>query len=401
MQRYAHALPSDTHVLIIVSIVPAICGRDDSPALALMFGNELFELARKAEFSSEAADQVFRALAPSIVAGFTLPKHPSQLQQRKQSWWNRGQHPRLDPDRFALTGAQLTLLHRHLLYLSLKDQHTAMLQRICAQCLTIHESRFEDMMLAYLHDVYMLMGRRGISMESPEYQELFVHVLYQYVLRSVKYEPAKSRDWATVLKGSPSCGCRDCHIVDAFAQSPTQKMAQFEVTADRRDHLQRRLNPMGVGNLNVKVSPATSSPLAYTLIVTKTNNEYNREHRAWDKRAQEAKKRMRAIASEYDLYQLLGKHYGALCELRAVTLRRCLKGQEVGPGDYMIVPTPPAPIGDGSVKVDSRPVLSSNADANRMDRDLSGLKRRRSPTAGDENVRPVKRTAVIDLCDSP
>ena len=117
-------------------------------------------------------------------------------------------------------------------------------------------------------------------------QSFFRTTLHMSLRIYIGPEPAKPPNWT---KPTSSCMCKDCSQVNAFLQSPSQKVFKFPCGKSRRAHLHQTFNDnsWGFGNRG------RSNPWKIETIrdcnpnvwkITKNHGEYNSEHKSWKER---------------------------------------------------------------------------------------------------------------------
>ncbi|KAG9238196.1 hypothetical protein BJ875DRAFT_437669 [Amylocarpus encephaloides] len=120
-----------------------------------------------------------------------------------------------------------------------------------------------------------------------ELQYLVQTVLTRYYARYVGGEPQRPANWT---RGISSCSCNDCQSLNGFLESPHQQTGSFSLGTKRRAHLHGQLDNMRSVTHETRhvVNP-------HTLIVTKTNSDYEQKHQRWTERRQTSLAHVKAM----------------------------------------------------------------------------------------------------------
>lgn len=110
--------------------------------------------------------------------------------------------------------------------------------------------------------------------------------------------PQEPRDWACPSTPRDKCSCKPCAELTTFLHDPNQQTARFSYAEKIRKHLQYTLDSRDF-NFDTE---RTRSP--YTLVVTKTKNEYDRTLREWEEDVRQFKHELAGLRRGL-MYELL------------------------------------------------------------------------------------------------
>lgn len=134
--------------------------------------------------------------------------------------------------------------------------------------------------------------------------QAFVEVLLQGMTIPVQKKwPVKPIGWARTLRG---CGCRDCQLLDIFLADAHRMTERFRFPETRRKHLEHRLGYM---HFYIETDRSHGSP--HTLIVTKTDREYQEQLDRWNRSRSELTSRLKTLEND-QMKELLGDKYASL-----------------------------------------------------------------------------------------
>lgn len=159
------------------------------------------------------------------------------------------------------------------------------------------------------------LGVSSVGPDSPdaERDRLWRHAA-RFLLARSEQPPAPPADWA--MKARVACACEDCLQLQTFAQDPVARVHRFRVKKERRQHLHRLIERLGLDMTHE--TERAGSP--QTLVCTKTRRTYEGQcarHRA-DVSAMGA---------------LLGVRPPGFGEVAGLTARmEAAKGLKAGPG---------------------------------------------------------------------
>jgi hypothetical protein len=171
---------------------------------------------------------------------------------------------------------------------------------------------FENVFLPFLKTLKSLIIERQINVNGSPFQELFQQLLRTYVNQYVQKKPTQPRDWTREKVQCPSC--QDCVALNKFLSDPMQEEGRFSFAQARREHLKRTVESKhrGFGFL----TDTGGSP--YTLVIFKTNNQYQSNLHAWNKRRMRAGEIVTGLGKE-ELREFLGERYTQIMSSLALT----------------------------------------------------------------------------------
>jgi hypothetical protein len=155
---------------------------------------------------------------------------------------------------------------------------------------------------------------------APEAADLVSTIIYRYIVSYVGVQPVAPRDWSH-RESQSSCSCRDCSAVNAFIASPTEKIGEFPVNKQRRHHLHKNFTDRASYSSYVVETLRHSNP--HTWQITKNQNGFYSQEKAWKNRTDEARRRLQRIdGSEKRLSPILGNTYPGVIEAQVSAVPR-------------------------------------------------------------------------------
>lgn len=284
------------------------------------------------------------------------------------------------------------------------QEFRSLLQRAQHEIISTDPSRLECSPTDVLKTLHQKAGPFAQILCS-EYGDFHTQLLDAFVRRYVKKEPRTPHDWVMTRRGCGNPTCSHCQKLDTFLISPTQMTARFSLPQASRTHLEQRIKPRHQMECDF-IMGTEKHHTPFTLVITKTTKEYQREHASWTERAKSAKERIRSICSEATLRQFLGPRFDEITQLQAVTLRRLPDGTELEPEVVRQSTMPLTVIHNPPVTTQPTTAADQRSDVGHssMLTTEGSMKRKDPPADSEENSRPTKRAApvsVIDLCNSP
>ncbi|XPS78731.1 hypothetical protein M3J09_010735 [Ascochyta lentis] len=127
----------------------------------------------------------------------------------------------------------------------------------------------------FVNDLMDLLSRHPNEELNSRRKAFITDVLHSCASYIAQSQPKAPQNW-TRAAGSRyhACTCRWCAELNAFLRSPIQRVGRFSCAEKMRQHLEDKLNSEFHTNTEKWGSP-------YTLVVTKTNNKYERLKAQW------------------------------------------------------------------------------------------------------------------------
>ncbi|QDS73371.1 hypothetical protein FKW77_007200 [Venturia effusa] len=140
---------------------------------------------------------------------------------------------------------------------------------------------------------------------------LLKRALYEFVQR----KPSQPCNWTQKKKG---CGsCKDCEDFDRFLLDPVATTQRFRTNLERRSHLSSYAGEWFITETDRRGSP-------HTLVITKTNREYEHDIKIWTKQFHDMPLLWKDIQTPYMKRVLGPEDYAKLVELRSLRKREYL-----------------------------------------------------------------------------
>lgn len=196
------------------------------------------------------------------------------------------------------------------LELGLDHESEMLLAQVEKEASLGNASTLHLILMPFVEGLAMVMRKQRVAFTNLRYSKLFRLVIAIFVTKFVGMKPRPPRDWSLPSRG---CGCKECHELDLFLNSPSQQTMHFRGTGKRRDHLESNLRQ----ELSVDKRTQQNPTAPHTLVLTKTRIRYEHDHKAWEERCKEARGFFDRIGLDA-LRQLLGEVYNELTELQSV-----------------------------------------------------------------------------------
>ncbi|KAK3400752.1 hypothetical protein B0T20DRAFT_505109 [Sordaria brevicollis] len=143
------------------------------------------------------------------------------------------------------------------------------------------------------------------------YQSLYRSMLNRYIKNYVGKQPAQSTSLVRPRVNCRDFFCIDCPDLNAFLQSPTQRIDEWRVNKERRKHIHQMLDYHNIDCTHISHSQTTP----YTLVITKTFKQQAQQLREWKGRKEFAEKKIRQFSRYPALKALLGNEYDKIVGL--------------------------------------------------------------------------------------
>jgi hypothetical protein len=117
-------------------------------------------------------------------------------------------------------------------------------------------------------------------------------------------KPKKPNDWTRTLGPDHRCECTECHNLILFLQDPSLASIQFTMNKPKRAHVERALN----GKWYTFETTYLGRGLNQTLIITKTNNEFEENMTNWRGKLDGWRSNLQPLRTDF-VEQMLGPEF--------------------------------------------------------------------------------------------
>ncbi|KAI4259625.1 MAG: hypothetical protein L6R42_004494 [Xanthoria sp. 1 TBL-2021] len=197
----------------------------------------------------------------------------------------------------------------HCRTMSLAEEREALMDQLVVASKWADPSAFGKMFIPLLKRMVELSQSANLSLTNTIPRPFFKSIIDAYVLRYVRPEPEKPRDWAQARTGCRN-GCGDCSQLNSFLTNPQERTRGFAMAEKRRRHLANQLSYSGC------TLDTVHRGIPYTLVVTKTEKKWHEHHKAWRERCRVAGKSFISLGIEA-LQKILGEDYERAVDLKS------------------------------------------------------------------------------------
>lgn len=172
---------------------------------------------------------------------------------------------------------------------------------MAVQATNIEGTEFHFLWLPVLRGLITSMEKHGKPLAAPRNQQLFAGFLEAYLKNYVGTEPSRERN---LVRPTVRCTCRDCTWLNEFLRSAHQESGRFPMGKERRHHLHRQLDSLGIDCTHE--TERYGNP--QTLIVSKTSRAQTQAIKGWETRRDNAKEQIKHF-DQAKLREILGSDY--------------------------------------------------------------------------------------------
>ena len=288
-------------------ILPLVKKQTSNVGFTFSFLAELYRAGEADTLRLEVVRNLFKDILGDHIAEIHLQE---QEVEREQLWNGSIKRRRLDYDRHGsqtaedqsprpCTSKDLAILFRNCERLHLLHEVDQLTNKITSHAPNANSTTFEHLLLPLLKHLPPRVESCSPSIDSHSYNGLLQTILSHYIKICVQPAPRKPTGWERQPRGC-NLYCEDCVKLDAFLKDPDKPHAHFSVNGKRRDHIQERVNKGYCWTETVR----DGSP--YTLVVQKTELEWEKAMKEWKQRCAVAIKAIEDIGLE-KLRTLLGQ----------------------------------------------------------------------------------------------
>lgn len=194
----------------------------------------------------------------------------------------------------------------------------AIAAKTIAEARTTPVSVLDSTLIPFLKLILDKILSREAYLKLPTIMNLFQTTLSTYVNRFVGKEPIKSATWARYRRG---CGCQECKDLDKFLLDPIKSTQSFAKSYNIRKHYQERLDTEN-GDYNIQGRvPGPTPILTVTKMPAAALRQYTVYHSAWERRCQSTLVKIRSLADEPRLKEVLGEQFESIIGLKWTMIR--------------------------------------------------------------------------------
>lgn len=308
-------------------VLPLVKKHIPNVDFTVAFLTELFQAGEADKLRLELVQNLFKDILGDAILDLHLHYREPEPERLRDEWAKRrrfdydqdgsqaaeAQSPRL------MTAENLTKLFYYCEKMGLSHEIDQLSDNIITHATNANPMTFEHLLLPLLKQLPPPVEPGPTSISTHGYNKLFRTVLQSYINTFVQSPPRKPTGFERHPRGC-SLYCDACVKLDAFLKSSTQSQAHLSVNGNRRDHIQQRLNHSYCSIETIK----TGSP--YTLVVRKTDMEWEIAMKVWKQRCGVALKAIEEVGSE-KLRGLLGEGWEAVVGLEDI---KGVAGEETG-----------------------------------------------------------------------
>ncbi|KUJ09541.1 uncharacterized protein LY89DRAFT_787848 [Mollisia scopiformis] len=302
-------------------ILPTVKRNVNNTVMAVAFAIGIVQAGAEGELAENVADTIFHDVTSDLADCFSLGcLGPSFLPQKKPVGYFRRPPPEIIID--AGNSSNIATLLCYCVNSKLDSEIDQIILRLTGEMETVDLTFFDAIYLPFLKTILSKLSERNAGGQDSRFCNLFRSTLVTYLARFVKEEPQPAADWAQRRVG---CNCQDCQRLNAFLVSPHEKVGRFALAKKRRGHLHSMLGSSSVTH----ETDRRGNP--QTLVVTKTNAQYQNAHKAWTLRCNVAKQHLKELETEA-LKDSLGDLYDPIMSLSPSVLAGSPPGKSSRPG---------------------------------------------------------------------
>ena len=301
--------------------MPLVRRHYEDASFTFAFVHELSKATDQGKLDRESFVTAFKEIMKDIFHGLDLSGEPKEVYPDDLVHYPNLSgiaKPKMHKN-VALSYEDLLTTHRLCLDLKIPLNYTMLMGIMLQESSNVGLQYFHTLLLPFLHGVVQQLKERNIELTRDDWRHAIIGILHLYVMRYVWNEPDKPIDWRKDRQG---CGkSADCPELGAFLESPTEQIKQFKMIKERRLHLERRLPHTDEKTCDLTATTDRRGQ-PQTLVITKAHAKYKYDHREWSKRATQAKRKLREVASEEDLEIILGDKFDKIANLKMVLPHR-------------------------------------------------------------------------------
>lgn len=287
-------------------VLPLVKKHNSNVDFAMGFLKELFRAGEDDKLRLELVQNLSKDILGDIIPDLHLHYRELDRERPRDEWAKRrrfdydqhGSQPAEAQSPRLMTAENLGTLFHSCEKLGLSQEIDQLTDKIISHAPNASVITFEHILLPLLKQLSPPVEPGSQSINTHSFHKIFRTVLSSYVSIYVQTPPQKPTRFERQPRGC-SLYCDDCVQLDAFLKSPDKPQTFFSVNGKRRDHIQERLNKSYCSIETIK----NGTP--YTLVVKKTDMEWENSVKEWRQRCVVALKAIEDIGFE-KLRGLLG-----------------------------------------------------------------------------------------------
>ena len=282
-QRFACASGSCCKMLTVFSILPGVKTHIHCVGFITRFLNGLVLADEQHKLRHEVALNVFQDVLSDFASEFSLSELAASKKAKiaiPPSSIFSGIRSNTNETEAAsdVSGQDLAQLIRNCHHLGTSDSAEKLLDKIQAEAEKLDTSCFGSLLIPFLCSLVNGPDKHNVSLSEPRYKTFYTRVIWLYAHRFLKTKPLPP---ATFAREGVSACCSDCAQLSTFLRDPNRATSRFPLAESRLRHLENKLyNCSARCTTDRSVSP-------HTLVVTKTNDKYEKDLREWERRKQQ------------------------------------------------------------------------------------------------------------------
>ncbi|KAL9129633.1 MAG: hypothetical protein Q9217_001951 [Psora testacea] len=289
-------------VFTVRSLLPALKKHHTDTVALLPFLAKVTEAGRTGGLSSGTAIIIFECLVQPTASGLSFKAFHSKGSYIEPAWYSKPDY--CDREQWENLAKHLAYFYCQCVSELFEEEARSVLAWLQVEADTANVRIFPRVIIPFLAIFLENLQTHGIPASAP-LQSTCQHVIISLLHRCVGMEPAKPSTWTRKFKGCYSSSCEACSKLRQFFEDPTKESAVFNTTNLYYSHLQFYTSPHESAVDHAKG----------TLEVTKTNKDWEYEHKSWQTRFDDVRKVLGFLRSNREL---LGERYEELASMRII-----------------------------------------------------------------------------------
>lgn len=292
-----------------LSILPFVKKHVTNTTFTINFLVLLFRAENRGTFKEGLSKNIYRDVLADLVPSLKVESDQHTQKRPKYEHYYVGGRTSEQTDVDFIEPIEVADLLDHCGTMSLAEEREALMDQLVVASKSADPSAFGKMFIPLLKRMVELSHSANLSLTNTIPRHFFKRIIDAYVLRYVRPEPEKPRDWAQARTGCRN-GCGDCSQLNSFLTNPQERTRGFAMAEKRRRHLANQLSHSGC------TLDTEHRGIPYTLVVTKTEKKWHEHHKAWRERCRVAGKSFISIGIEA-LQKILGEDYERAVDLKS------------------------------------------------------------------------------------
>jgi hypothetical protein len=213
---------------------------------------------------------------------------------------NSLQWPEDDASRFLIVLARLWIMKQHDLAVTLATAMDLNLSTDRDGSQDFWEFSSSEV-IRFVTDFVLLLKRCNNKALTDAGKGTVLSALLEHATWVASKEPEKPNNWTRTLGSRRYCACDECHKLRTFLQDPGLTSTQFTMNKTKRAHVEQALNCKWYTFQTTYLGRGRNQ----TLIVTKTNNEYEENLANWKGKLERCRSSLQPLRDDF-VEQILG-----------------------------------------------------------------------------------------------